>query len=88
VTYPDRRTSRQMEDTGLSQVGEKRQIHSAKTRKGLCQPHEMGHPTFLVSLAESLASSINLAYSVGLGLATTENRSYTDASFLGATWHT
>ena len=77
-----------MEDTELSQVGETRQNHSAKTRTGLCQPHEMEHPTFLVSLAESLASSVNLTYSVGRGLATTANRSYTDASFLGATWHT
>lgn len=88
MTDPNRGTSQQTEDTGLTQVGEKKQNHLAKTHTSLCQPHEMGHPTFLVSLAESLATSVFLAYSEGRGLGTTENRSDTDASFLGATWHT
>ena len=88
MTDSDRRTSWQTKATELSQVGEKQQNHSAETHMGLCQPHEMEHPSFLVSLAESLATSVNLAYSVGRGQATMENRSYTNASFLGATWHT
>jgi len=56
--------------TGLrNRKKETEKSHSAKTHKGLCQSPWMAHRSFLVSIAESPASDVNLVYSVGRGLA-------------------